>query len=200
MTKKEKKIETGTEGKEKSVPHIIAAMIRQSSEGGRLIAESEIVRRSADQHLLVSKEEGWMEEVGGILKKLLEENEDLHELAGQDGSRSYYSSHFMTETYSKILLGKRGNPIRLIAEIVRQNSEFYPRPVPLDTFTQPPFDLSPEEVLKDLEQMNGVGEYGDIVPIETSTSRVFLFSIRHLEPEHAAMLAEWIDVGQHSNP
>ena len=124
----------------------------------------------------------------------------MHELAGQDGSRSYYSSLSMTEAYAKIILGKQGDPLRLIAEIVRQNSEFYPRPVPVDTFTQPPFDLSAEEVLNDLERMAENGEYGDIVATTTSTSRVFLYSTLHLEPDHASMLAEWLDVGQHNNP
>jgi hypothetical protein len=200
MIKKENGVETETAKKGESAPVIMAAMIRQSSEAGQLITESEIIRRAADQHLFTPNEEEWAEEIGNILEKLVDENEDLHELAGQDGSRRYYSSHFMTETYAKILLGKQVNPLRLIAEIVRQNSEFYPRPVPLDTFTQPPFDLSPEEVLNDLEQMRGVGEYGDIVPTATSTARVFLYSTLHLEPDHASMLAEWIDVGQHSNP
>jgi len=190
--------ETMKEGK--AAPRIIAAMIRQSSEAGQLISEAEILRRANEKRLFSSNPEDPAEEVGNILTKLIQESQDLHELAVQDGSRSYYSSLSMTETYAKILLGKQGNPLRLIAEIVRQNSEFYPRPVPLDTFTQPPFDLSPEEVLNDLEQMRGVGEYGDIVPTATSTSRVFLYSTLHLEPEHASMLAEWIDVGQHSNP
>jgi len=29
---------------------------------------------------------------------------------------------------------------------------------------------------------------------------VFLYSTRHLETDHAAMLAEWLDVGQFENP
>jgi hypothetical protein len=29
---------------------------------------------------------------------------------------------------------------------------------------------------------------------------VFLYSTRHLDPDHASMLAEWLDVGQYRNP
>jgi hypothetical protein len=175
-------------------------MIRQSSEANQLIAESEILPRMADQHLLISQAADPAEEVGDILKKVVDGSEDLHELAAQDGSRRYYSSHFMTETYAMILLQKLGDPLRLITETVRENSAVYPRPVPLDIFTQPPFDLTRQEVLNDLERMAAEEEYRDIVPTTTSASRVFLYSTLHLEPEYASMLAEWLDVGQFNNP
>ena len=178
----------------------IAAMIRQSSEASQLIAESEIHRRVADQHLLTSPAADPAEEVGNILKKVVEGSEDLHELASQDGSRHYYSSHFMTGAYARILLQKKGDQLRLIAETVRENCALYPRPVPLDIFTQPPFDLARQEVLEDLERMAAEEEYRDILPTTTSASRVFLYSTLHLELEYASMLAEWLDVGQFNNP
>jgi len=178
----------------------IAAMIRQESKAGRLISEGEVLRRAADQKLFSTPAPGWREEAGNLLKKVLDENEDLNELAAEDGSKSYYSSRFMTEAYAGILLQKQGDRLRLIAEIVRQNSAAYPRPVPLDLFTQPPFDLTPQEVLNGLEGMSIQDEYEDIKPTITSTSRVFLYSTLHLEPDHASMLAEWLDVGQSNNP
>ncbi len=177
-----------------------AAMIRQSSRGGQLIFESEILRRLAGQHLLTSPVEGQAEEVGTILKKLIEESVDLKDLAAQDGARSYYSSDFMTEAYARILLHKQGDRLRLIAETVRENSALYPRPVPLDLFTQPPFGFTQPEILNDLERMEGEEEYRDILPTTTSTSRIFLYSTLHLEPDHASMLAEWLDIGQSNNP
>jgi hypothetical protein len=191
-------VNRGKEGE--AAAEAAAAMIRQSSKGSQLISEGEIFRRLADQHLLTSPAAGQTEEVGTILKKLTEESEDLHELAARDGVRSYYSSNFMTEAYALILFHKQGDPLRLIAETVRENSALYPRPVPLDLFTRPPFELTQPEVLKDLERMEGEEEYRDIVSTTTSTSRVFLYSTLHLEPDHAAMLAEWLDVGQSNNP
>lgn len=178
----------------------IATMIRQSSEAGQLISESDILRRVADQHLINSPAADPGEEFAVILKRAVDGSEDLHELAAQDGSRRYYSSQFMTQAYATILLQRQGDHLRFIAEVVRQNSAIYPRPVPLDIFTQPPFELNQQEVLSHLERMAAEEEYRDILPITTSASRVFLFSTLHLEPEHAAMLAEWLDVGQHNNP
>ena len=186
--------------KEEEAFGALAPMIRQESKAGKLISASEILRRAADQKLLPTPAAGPGEEAGNLLRKVVDENEDLHELAAEDGSRSYYSSQFMTEAYAAILLQKQGDPLRLIAEIVRQNSAAYPRPVPLDLFTQPPFDLTPQEVLNGLEGMSVRDEFRDIEPTTTSTSRVFLYSTLHLDPEYASMLAEWLDVGQSNNP
>jgi hypothetical protein len=188
-------------GKEReAAAQAVAAMIRESSEAGQLIAESEILLRVADQHLCTSPALDPAEEAGRILGKGLNGSEDLHELIAQDGNRRYYSSHFMTEAYATILLRKQGDPLRLIADTVRENSAAYPRPVPVDIFTQPPFAFSRQEVLHYLERMAAEEEYCDIVPTTTSASRMFLFSTIHLEADYASMLAEWIDVGQLENP
>jgi hypothetical protein len=200
MRKTENVIEANV-GKEGEVAlQAFAALIRKASESGQLIAESEILCRAIEQHLIPSPPADPAEEVGKIIKKLVEESEDLHELAASDGSRDYYSSRFMTEAYAKILSLKRCGSRQLIAEIVRQNSAYYPRPVPLDTFSQPPFNLTSREIRNDLEKMQAEEEYLDIASTTTSSPRVYLYSTLHLEPDHAAMLAEWLDVGQFENP
>jgi hypothetical protein len=178
----------------------IAALIRQSSEAGQLISESDLLRRVADPHPLPSPAADPSGEAGSILKKVVDGSEDLHELAAQDDSRRYYSSQFMTPAYAMILLRKEGDHLRLIAETVRENSEIYPRPVPLEIFTRPPFGLAHDEVLRDLERMAAGEEYRDIARTTTSASRMFLYSTLHLEPDYASMLAEWFDVGQFNNP
>jgi len=200
IMKAENMVETSMMKEGEAAARAIAAMIRQSSEAGQLISESEILRRMADQHLLTPHGANPLEEIGNILRKAVAGSEDLHELAARDDSCRYYSSHFMSGAYAMILLHKQGDHLRLIAENVRQNSAVYLRPTPLDIFTQPPFDLTHQEVLNDLEQMAAEEEYRDIVPTTTSAFRVFLYSNLHLEPEHALMLAEWLDVGQFDNP
>ena len=200
MRKAEPQVETKTvKGREVAV-HAVADMIRQRSEAGQLISESEILHRLIDQHLLTSQAADPEKEAEGIVREAVHGSEDLHELAGQDGSRHYYSSLLMTESYAGILHQRQSNHLQLIAEIVRQNSAIYPRPVPLDMFTQPPFELNRQEVLNDLERMAAEEEYRDIVQATTSASRVFLYSTLHLDPEYASMLAEWLDVGQFDNP
>ena len=200
MMKPKNVVETKIVTKGEAAGQAIAAMIRQNSEAGQLISESEILRRVADQYLFTSHAADPAEEVGNILKKVVNGSEDLHELTAQDASRRYYSSQSMTQAYAMILLQKQGDQLRLIAEIVRQNSEVYPRPVPLDMFTQPPFDLTLQEVLNYLRRMEAEKEYRDIVRTTTSASRVFLYSTLHLESEYASMLAEWLDVDQFNNP
>ena len=157
--KAENVVETDIAQQEEAAAKAMVVMIRQDSEAGQLIAEPEILRRIADQHLLTSPAADPAEETAKILDNAMDGNEDLHELAAPDGSRYYYSSQFMTQAYAIILLQKQGDPLRLIAEIVRQSSEAYPRPVPLDIFTQPPFDLTHQEALNRLERMAAEEEY-----------------------------------------
>lgn len=200
MIQAQNKGEPGPERTRKVAVQAVAAMIRQSSEKGQLIAESEILCRLPEQHRLPSPGEDPVEEAGRILEEGLEGNEDLHGLIDSDGTRRFYSSHFMTEAYARILLRKKGNPLRFIAETVRENSAAYPRPVPMDLFTQPPFGFTEQEVLNFLERMATEEEYFDIVATTTSASRIFLYSTIYLEADYASMLAEWIDVGQLENP
>jgi hypothetical protein len=43
-------------------------------------------------------------------------------------------------------------------------------------------------------------EYEDIAQTITSVGTQFLYSTKHLDPDHAFTLAEWLDVGQVNNP
>jgi hypothetical protein len=182
------------------IPEAVASMIRQWSEAGDLISEAEILLRATDQNVLTSQAGDAVEQGRKMLQEVVSGAEDLREVRCHDGSRLYYSSRFMTDVYAGILLQRAGDPLQLIADIVRHNSEVYPRPLPLDFFTQPPLSLSHQEVLDALEEMSAQTDYGDIAPTTTSASRLFLFSTLHLDPEYASMLAEWLDVGQHENP
>ncbi len=183
----------------KMAAQAVADMIRQSSEAGQLIAESEILCRLAEQHRFPSREADGREEAGRILKEGLE-GEDLHGLVAPDGTRRYYSSLFMTEAYAEILIQKEGDPLRLIAETVRENSAAYPRPVPMDLFTQTPFAFTGQEVRSYVERMAAEEEFRDIAATTTSASRIFLYSTLYLDADYASMLAEWVDVGQVENP
>jgi hypothetical protein len=174
----------------------VVSLIRQESRAGRLIAEAAIFHRLSEEKDPPLQ----AEEIGSLLRKMMEQNKDLNELVSEEGSRHYYSAQFMTGAYAGILLKKQGDPLQLIAKIVRQNSSDYTRPVPLDLFTQPPLDLTRQEVLNDLARMEAMEEFRDIAQATTSASSVFLYSTRYLEPAHASMLAEWLDVGQTENP
>lgn len=173
-----------------------ASIIRQESGAGLLIQAAEIghrlVGRNNDVHQAAALE--------SLLMKTMAENEDICELAAGDSSRYYFSTRFMTDAYATILLKKQGDSLTLIADIVRQNAVEYRRPVPLELFTQSPFDFTHGEILKIMEQMETLEAFQDIKRTTTSASREFLYSTQVLEPMHASMLAEWLDVGQTENP
>jgi hypothetical protein len=127
------------------------------------------------------------------------EHPDLREIALPDGSGGLYSERFMTASYARILAG-RGNPPALVVETVRVQSRSQTHPVPLSLFEGPPFDFSPADLAACLARIAEDPDTTDIARTITSAGTVFLYSTRHLQPDHAAALAEWIDVGQAENP
>jgi hypothetical protein len=181
----------GAEHRDKAAE--IAAAIRKRSAVAELVSEEEILS------LLRAAWHETGEDIAAILIQLIEENKDLYKLSGA-GSQFFYSTIHMTETYATILLNKMDGPMRLIAETVRQNAHVYQRPVLLDIFTKPPFDLTHDQVLEYLKTMAATESYDDIKAASTSASGIYLYSTTHLETEYAVMLAEWLDVGQSDNP
>ncbi len=175
-----------------------AAVIRERSADALLVSAAEITRY-VQKRLASSDTNITCEDIPAMLTRMVDENEDLHSLAGA-GSQWYYSARSMTDAYANILLQKLEGPVRLIAETVRHNSSAYQRPVPLELFTAPPFDLTHQQVLDGLETMAATDGYEDIASTITSASGIYLYSTKRLEADHAEMLAEWFHVGQAENP
>jgi len=183
-----------------TVVESVAALIRKRSAAGELISATEIADLWEEEHLAYSPDkEGSGEDMEGILTRLVHENKDLHKLSSA-GAPCFYSDLHMTAAYAQIALYKQEGPMQLIAETVRLNSSEYQRPVALDIFTQPPFNLEYYQICDCLSIMATMASYGDIVTTSSSASKIFLYSKVHLDGEHAVMLAEWIDVGQAHNP
>jgi hypothetical protein len=176
----------------------IAKIIREKSETGQLVQLEEILKKVAEHGLPKSETSGHGANLEAILTEVVKENEDLKEVSGKNGVPHYYSSLSLSDTYAGILIRKEENS--LIAEIVRENSKIYPRPVPIDIFRESPFDLAQHEILESMRRMGQDPEYQDIAQTITSIGTIFLFSSRHLDPVYASTLAEWVDVGQVNNP
>jgi len=183
-----------------TITDVIAESIRKKSQAGHLVSENEIFQELLKQDTL----KGNREESQHLFKEILEETlnryEDLEKLPDKGEGPRFYSSQFMTESYTRMLLQKETDLLLLIAEVVRENSAVYPRPVSLDLFRDSPFNLTQDQLQGYLEQMAKEEVYRDIKQMTTSTGNVFLFSSLHLEPDYASMLAEWFDVGQFNNP
>jgi hypothetical protein len=176
----------------------MAQIIRARSETGQLVQFEEIWTELTGQGVVKSEVADQKSFLESILREAVAGNEDLEEISGKNGIPHYYSALSLSETYAGILIRKEESS--LIAEIVRENSAIYPRPVPLDFFKESPFDLTQQEILDCLGKMGEQGEYQDIAQTTTSIGTVFLYSNRHLDPGYASILAEWFDVGQINSP
>jgi hypothetical protein len=182
------------------ISRTIARIIRERSEAELLTQSGEIWTELVRQGLVKSEATDEPATFRAILGEAVQENTDLREISAGNGIAYYYSTRSLSETYAGILVSKEEGTLSVIARVVRENSKIYPRPVPLDFFLGPPFGLTHEDIFDCLEKMAELGEYQDIARTITSVGTVFLYSQRHLEPDHAFTLAEWMDVGQVNNP
>lgn len=197
-----------------------AALIRERSAAAELISGAELRALLAAENLAVTyaTQEGNAGEAGAAMfTPLLEGNGDLREITEGDycpqiseadscpqitgtGTPFYYSSLYLTEAYARLLVHKRAGPRQLIAATVREYSGAYRRPLTVEMFTQPPFLFTAEEIRTCLDLMAQTEGYEDIAATSASTGGIYLYSTRFLDEDHAAMLAEWLDVDQAANP
>lgn len=140
-------------------------------------------------------------DVGQIEASLSAEAPDDIKLMRGAREPYYFSELAMTTAYAKHLfrIAER-DPLRLIAETARDESQTYPRPTPLHTFYGPPFNMGEAEVEAALAELAASAEYGDIRPCAASNGDRFVYSSAHMTPAHAERLAEWIAVEEKENP
>ena len=178
----------------------IIKIIRDRSETGQMLGAEEILIELKRQGIPETEDLDQKTCLETLLKQVLKENLDLREICDRNGIAYYHSVESLSETYARILVWKSENPLWMIAEVVRKNSQLYPRPVSLDSFQKPPFGLTREEIVECLDTMAFGKEYQDIAQTITSAGTQFLYSRDYLDPDHALTLAEWLDVGQVNNP
>jgi hypothetical protein len=180
--------------------NVAAQIIRKLSGAGRFAVAADLLEELEGLGLFPETAAEVSAALHEILAAALSAHPDLVPVEGDAGERRFYSTHFMTQAYAALLLRKEGEPMHLIAETVRENSALYPRPLPLGAFEQPPFSLTREEILSCLRRMVGKDAFQDIARTRTSAGNEYVYSTVHLDADHAAGLAEWIDVGQYDNP
>ena len=134
-----------------------------------------------------------------LLEMLGATNPALATCTTASGTTVYYIRTEMSDVYAGILAGK-GNPAALLANVVRENSQLYPRPVPLDLFEYPPFDFTPEVVQECLQKLAATPECADIRFVESAVGTVYLYSNQYMDHDHAEFLAERADTGLIMNP
>jgi hypothetical protein len=197
-----KKIKSKTpEKREESIPGpLVTEFIRTKSKAGQLVSLEDIAQILGEEPTSrPEREEGSKEVLLTIIREARVLNGDLWEAQGPEGLR-YYSRLYLSDAYAKLLIQKEGDTLLFVAETIREYSRIYPRPLAKEALHDSPFDLTDEEVSICLKKMSEEGPYQDIVKTQTSQGNDYLYSTRHLEADHASMLAEWIDVGQYLNP
>ncbi|MFZ0932614.1 MAG: hypothetical protein WAN11_28700 [Syntrophobacteraceae bacterium] len=135
-----------------------------------------------------------------LLQQAILSRDDIKVIQDDSGGAWYFSEHFMTGAYARVLLLKAQGPLTMMAGVIREHSRACQRPVPLALFQCSPFNLSDVEIALCLKEMTGNLPYRDIAHLTTSIGNVFAYCKDRLEPGYAAMLAEWADVGQAENP
>jgi len=130
-----------------------------------------------------------VKEAAAALAGVLANHPGLASLESLSGQAAYHAPELLSRTFARIL-DRKGSPLLLMAEEIRANSRDYPRPVPLELFEAPPFDLTPEVIGHALRAMAANPEYQDITFTPTATGAVYLYSSLHLERGYAAFLAQ----------
>ena len=166
----------------------LAEAIREASRAGRLSGREELGAELAARGLPLPEGAG-AAELDALLAGALAENGDLASVESASGESLYHAPPLLSRTYAAIL-ARKGSPVLLVAGEVRTSSAEYPRPVPVELFEQPPFELSPEEIGEALKAMAASPDYSDITYTTTTGGSVWLFSTRHLERRYAAFLAQ----------
>jgi hypothetical protein len=160
--------------------------IRTASKEGRLITQATLEKDFPDLG------------VGDLV--LASGAEDLKKMEGS-ADVYFFSDLSMTEAYAIHLFRiNEKDPVKLIAETVRDESRIYPRPTPAETFRDPPFSLSARDIEESLGRMTLRPDLTDIKRTNASNGALYLYSSQFLAEAQADALAEWFEVGIRENP
>ena len=174
---------------EAELARAVLETIREASAEPRLIALEEILERLRERGLAEGLETSPQAETRLRLAAIVADLPEIAALASRSGRTLYHDPALLSRAYAR-MLDNKDVPEALLAEFVRSNSGDYPRPVPVEFFEKPPFDLAPQDVAAILDAMAAKPEFQDIATIQTSTGTAYLFSSRYLTRAYAAFLAE----------
>lgn len=174
---------------EAELARAVLETIREASAQPRLIALEEILEGLRERGLAERLETSPPDDPGTALAVIVADLPEIAALTSRSGRTRYHDPTLLSRSYAR-LLDNQDVPEALVAEAVRSYSRDYPRPVPVELFEKPPFNLAPQDVAAILDAMAAKPAFGDIATISTSTGTAYLFSSLHLPRAYAAFLAE----------
>ncbi len=164
---------------------------------GRLdetVAKAEAAEPSADE-----KREITTEYFNAVLDAALSGDFGLARLTSWDRKEFVHYKPLLSQSYAR-LLSAENNPLEQVRETVRENARIYPRPTPLASFEDIPFNFKPETIQEILDALSADPESSDIRFTQSSLGTVFLYSTQYLDDAYADFLAEHLDVTVGENP
>ena len=178
-----------SEADEDDLARAALEIVREASAATRLIAADEILdqllARGFAERLEAPPEADPCLRVAAVVSGLL----GVASFESLSGCTLYHDPALLSRTYARILDHKDAPELLLAAEI-RSNSRDYPRPVPVELFEKPPFDLAPETIAAALKALSCGQEFQDITSLTTAAGAVYLFSTLYLKRGYAVFLAE----------
>lgn len=173
--------------KQGAAPAEIVAAIRAESAATKLVTRAELEARFPDTDIAAA----------------LSGAENAADVMYIEGSRNvyYFSTLSMTESYATYLarLGEN-DPLRLIADTVRDESRIYPRTTDMRVFSEAPFLLPPWKVQTLVEELAKDPDCADIQSCKASNGAVYLYSTKYIDKAYAEGLTEWNEVTKAMNP
>lgn len=164
----------------------VAKIIREDSNAARLTRLSALEERFPEADI----EKALMSAAAPDLKKM-KGKQDTY----------YFSDQSMTEAYAVHLYRiEERDPLKLVADTVRDESKTYPRPTDARMFIGAPFSFTERDLANTIERMANTPEYDDICTCNASNGALYLYSSRYMSKPYAESLAEWMEVGQKENP
>ena len=175
------------EEKKAADPAEIVAAVRAESAATKLVTRKELEERFPDTDIA----------------SRLAEARDSADVMYIEGSKGvyYFSTLSMTESYATYLARLAENdPLRLIADTVRDESRIYPRTTAISIFGEVPFLMPPWKIKDLVASLGSNPEFADIQSCSASNGAVYLYSTKYIDKAYAEGLTEWNEVGRTLNP
>ena len=111
-----------------------------------------------------------------------------------------YDDERMTDAYARwCFLAAEDDDEVTFAELVREESRAYPRPMSIRGLENEPFNKTADQIETIWEQVRDSGNYPDLKRATASNGDVYYFSTTYLSESYASSLAEWASVGRRMN-
>lgn len=111
-----------------------------------------------------------------------------------------YDDERMTDAYARwCFLAAEDDDEVTFAELVREESRAYPRPMSIRGLENEPFNKTADQIEAIWTQMRASGNYPDLERTTATNGDVYFYSTTYLSEGHANSLAEWASVGRRMN-